>query len=127
MNLSDYFENTEGTGVLATADNAGNVDAAVYARPHCIDESTVAFIMNEHLSYKNITLNPRAAYLFLEKGPGYKGKRLYLTKTKETEDAELITSMRRRTSGKCLVDEPKKHLVYFRVDKVRALTGEEPG
>jgi hypothetical protein len=126
MNLSDYFENTEGTGVLATADSAGNVDAAVYARPHCIDESTVAFIMNEHLSYKNITSNPRAAYLFLEKGPGYKGKRLYLTKTKETEDAELITSMRRRTSGKCPVDEPKKHLVYFKVDKVRALTGEEP-
>jgi hypothetical protein len=25
MNLSEYFENTEGTGVLATADSAGNV------------------------------------------------------------------------------------------------------
>ena len=127
MNLSEYFENTEGTGILATADSTGNVDAAIYARPHCIDESTVAFIMNEHLSYKNIISNPKAAYLFLEKGPGYRGKRLYLTKVRETADAELIASMKRRTSGKCPVDEPEKHLVYFRVDKVRALTGDEPG
>jgi hypothetical protein len=127
MNLPEYCEKTEGTGLLATADSEGNVDIALYARPHCIDEATVAFIMNEHLSYKNITSNPKAAYLFLEKGRGYKGKRLYLTKTKETEDAKLIISMGRRTSGKCPVGEPKKHLVYFRVDKVRALTGEEPG
>ncbi len=34
MNLSDYFDNTKGYGVLATADSSGKVDAAVYARPH---------------------------------------------------------------------------------------------
>ena len=61
MNLSGYFENTEGTGILATADSNGNVDIALYARPHAIDEQTVAFIMNEHLSYKNLTSNPKAA------------------------------------------------------------------
>ena len=38
MNLSDYFENTTGTGVLATADSNGNVDVAIYARPHVIDK-----------------------------------------------------------------------------------------
>jgi hypothetical protein len=124
MNLSEYFESVQGTGVLATADSAGNVDIAVYAKAHCIDELTVAFIMNEHLSYANVTANPKAAYLFLEEGPGYQGKRLYLTKIRETDDAELIASMKKRTSGKCPVDEPKKHLVYFKVDKVRALTGE---
>jgi hypothetical protein len=80
MNLSDYFEKTEGTGILGTADINGNVDAAIYARPHVIDEKTVAFIMNERLSYQNITANPKAAYLFLEDCPGYKGKRLYLSK-----------------------------------------------
>jgi hypothetical protein len=34
MNQFDYFENTEGTCVLATSDNNGNVDVAIYARPH---------------------------------------------------------------------------------------------
>ena len=123
MNQSDYFENTEGTGVLATSDSNGNVDVAIYARPHIIDEKTVAFIMNERLSYKNITSNPKAAYLFLEDAPGYKGKRLYLTKTKEETDKELIDSMRRKSEKHHEVDS-NKHLVYFSVDKIRSLVGE---
>ena len=42
MGLKEYFENTTGRGVLATADVDGNVDAAVYSRPHFIDETTIA-------------------------------------------------------------------------------------
>ena len=124
MNQSDYFENTEGTGVLATSDSNGNVDVAIYARPHIIDEKTVAFIMNERLSYQNLTSNPRGAYLFLENTSGYKGKRLYLTKIKEDTDKELIDSMRRRKTQKYPKNDLKKHLVYFRVDRIRALVGE---
>jgi len=124
MNLYEYFENTEGTGVLATADSNGNVDAAIYARPHVIDEETVAFIMNERLSYKNVCSNPKAAYLFLEETASYKGKRLYLTKIKEETDREVIDSMRRRKTEKYQEGDSKKYLVYFRVDKIRALTGE---
>ena len=123
MSLSDYFENVEGTGILATADSEGVVDAAIYARPHVIDEGTVAFIMNERLSYQNITSNPKAAYLFVEDTAGYKGKRLYLTKTKEDSDPELIASMRRRTK-KCENDDSEKHLVFFSIDRIRALVGE---
>ncbi|MHC4123367.1 MAG: pyridoxamine 5'-phosphate oxidase family protein [Planctomycetota bacterium] len=124
MNLYEYLKNTEGTGVLATADSNRNVDTAIYARPHVIDEKTVAFIMNERLSYQNITSNPKAAYLFLENTSGYKGKRLYLTKIKEETDKELIDSMRRRKTPKYQENDFKKHLVYFRVDRIRALVGE---
>jgi len=123
MNLSDYFENTKGTGVLATSDSKGNVDIAIYAQPHVIDETTVAFIMNERLSYRNITSNPKAAYLFLEDTPGYNGKRLYLTKTKEETDVDLINSMRRKPN-KYEESDLKKYLVYFSVDKIRPLVGE---
>lgn len=123
MELRDYFENTEGTGILATADSDGNIDVAIYARPHVTDEKTVAFIMNERLSYQNITSNPKAAYLFIEAGPGYKGKRLYLTRTKEDTDKELIDSMRRKTD-KHHVTDSGKHLVYFSIDKIRPLVGD---
>jgi hypothetical protein len=123
MSIAEYFENTEGTGVLATSDSQGNVDIAIYARPHVIDETTVAFIMNERLSYSNLTSNPKAAYLFLEDTPGYHGKRLYLTKTKEETDMELINSMRRKPD-KYEESDLKKYLVYFSVDKIRALVGE---
>ena len=81
MSLADYFENTKGLGVLATSDSDGNVDIAIYSRPYVIDETTIAFSMLERLSYANIQSNPRAAYLFMERGEGYVGKRLYLTKT----------------------------------------------
>ena len=42
MDLGEYFEKNEGLGVLATADAQGNVDAAIYARPHVMDEGTSA-------------------------------------------------------------------------------------
>ena len=123
MDLCEYFENAKGTGVLATSDSDGNVDVAVYAKPHVTDEETVAFIMNERLSYQNISENPKVAYLFLEDGPGYKGKRLYLVKTKEDDDKELIDSIRRKTQHHNQVDS-QKHLVYFKVENTRELTGE---
>ena len=44
MDLKDYFETARGLGVLATADSDGNVDVAVYSRPHFIDGDSVAFI-----------------------------------------------------------------------------------
>ena len=124
MNLYDYFENTKGTGILATADAEGNVDVAVYARPHVIDEKTIAFIMNERLSYQNIKSNPKAAYIFLEDAPGYKGTRLYLTKIKDETNAELIESMKRKKTNGYTSSDSTKHLVYFRIDKTRPLVGE---
>ena len=42
MQMKDYFENTEGTGVMSTADGQGKVDAAIYARPH-VTEDGIAF------------------------------------------------------------------------------------
>ncbi len=39
MSLGEYFENVEGVGILSTADAEGNVDSAIYARPHVVDEA----------------------------------------------------------------------------------------
>jgi len=83
MTLSEYFESAKGTGVLATANASGEVDAALYGRPHVIDDRTIAFIMADRLSHQNLQSNSHATYLFVERGEGYKGKRLYLTKIAE--------------------------------------------
>ena len=58
MNLRDYFESVKGHGVLATADKDGRVDVAVYARPHFIDDETIAFIMRDRLTHHNLQSNP---------------------------------------------------------------------
>ena len=125
MKISEYFEKKKGRGVIATADSEGRVGVAVYARPHFIDEKTVAFIMADRLMHKNVQSNPHAAYLFLESGDKYVGKRLYLTKIKEEKDSDLIDKIRRRESCPAYdkYGEKTRYLVYFHVDKVLPLIG----
>ena len=123
MELSEYFENNKGIGVLATADKDGKVDAAIYAHPHFMDDGTIAFIMTDKLSHNNIKSNPHAVYLFVQKGPGYKGKRLHLTMVKEESDMEKIKALRRRQMPVKNETEDSRFLVYFKIDKVRPLVG----
>lgn len=123
MELKEYFENTAGTGILATADKNGNVNTALYARPHFMDNGLIALIMNDRLSHANLQKNPHAAYMFIESGPKKQGKRLYLKKVKEEENSELIDSLRRRYSGSEDHGDRKKFLVYFSVEKELPLVG----
>ena len=124
MDLGTYFENTKGLGVLSTADSEGNVDSAIYARPHVMEDGTLALIMRDRLSHSNLQSNPKAAYLFLEEGSGYKGKRFFLTKVKEEQDAEKIASLSRKTYvNDDRVHQEAKFLVYFRIDKELPLIG----
>jgi len=125
MKLSEYFEKTDGHGVIATADSKGKVGAAVYARPHFINEKTVAFVMADRLMHKNLQSNPHASYLFVESNKEDAGKRIYLTKTKEEADRKFVDEMLRK--GVCPVDEGyikgKRYLVYFKIDRVMPLVG----
>jgi hypothetical protein len=122
MNLKTYFEETKGMGVLSTADGDGIVNAAVYARPHIMDDGTLAFIMRDRLSHHNLQSNPRAAYLFREDAPGYKGLRLHLTKTHEESGTERVEKFCRRCK---IYDTPDaiRHLVFFKADKELPLIG----
>lgn len=128
MDLKAYFENVRGRGVLSTADGQGRVDAAIYARPHVMDEETIAFIMADRLTHENLTSNGHAAYLFMEDGPGYNGTRLFLTKVKEEQDSELLYSIRSKRYASEKQEGKPRFLVFFKVDKVLPLIGpgEEP-
>ena len=125
MNLTEYFENIKGMGVLATSDSEGKVDIAVYSRPYIIDEKTIALSMLERLSYSNIQSNPKAAYMFVEHGGGYAGKRLHLSKTGEEKDPERIKAIKQQHHKTHKPDEKVRHLIYFTVDKVRPLVGDK--
>ena len=121
MELKDYFESTKGAGVMATADADGKVDAAIYARPHFMEDGTLAVIMRDRLTHHNLQSNPYATFLFIEDGPGYKGKRLFLTKVGEEQDSELLQSLRRRQYPND--KEEAKFLVFFKLDKELPLIG----
>ncbi len=121
MELKEYFENTEGSGILATADGDGKVDAAVYARPHIMDDGTIALIMRDRLTHHNLQSNSHACYMFIEKTPGYKGKRFFLTKIREEQDSELLQSLRRRQYLN--EKDESKFLVFFKIDRELPLVG----
>ena len=125
MDLREYFERTKGTGVLATADSSGKVDMALYARPHMLEDGTLAFIMADRLTHHNLQSNPQAAYLFIETQGIHQGKRLFLKKVSEEKNSERIKTMRRS----CLCDEEieadgkDRYLVIFKIEKELPLIG----
>jgi hypothetical protein len=130
VKLNEYFENAKGLGVLATSDVSGKVNAAVYSRPHFTDEGDekmVAFIMADRLSHANIQTNPHAAFLFVEEGQRYVGKRLHLTKVREETSEELVAAICRRCNYNMYGSESLRYVVFFKVDEVLPLIGPGPG
>jgi hypothetical protein len=119
--LKDYFRKTAGTGVLSTADRAGEVNSAIYARPHVLEEGVVAFITRENLTWSNLQSNPYASYLFMQKYGSYEGVRLQLTKVEETSDPDLIEAI----VGRRYPDDGRveRHLMQFKVGAIRPLVG----
>jgi len=124
MNLHNYFEGKSGFGVISTSNNQGEVNSAVYAKPHIINSNTIAFIMRDRLTRKNVNENPQANYMFIEHKEGFNGVRLNLTMLEESQDQEQIQAMSRRSyAGDS--DDTKRFLVTFTVDKALMLIGGE--
>ncbi len=127
VKLSEYFEKTQGIGVLATTDASGQVNQAIYGRPHFLDEDdddTCSFIMSNRLSHDNVRHNLSASYLFIEEGKDYVGKRLSLTVIGEETDPEKIKAVR-HLNIPTISEEEGKYLVHFHIEGVRPLIGNE--
>jgi len=126
MNWQRYFEETHGTGFLATADGSGRVNIAIYSRPHGRDDGTLVFGMADRLTHANLQENPHAVYAFQEKG--FQGVRLYLEKALEEDGGPLLEQIRERAES--LVGPGTgaevTHLVGFRVTKALTLVGDRP-
>lgn len=126
MDLRKYFEKAEGIGILATSDSDGTVDIAIYAKPEVVNDSTIAFVMKERLSHQNLRTNLNAAYMFIEKGGEYTGKRLYLTKLREEINASVVQEfIKRQPVIADANDDSRKFLVYFHVENAYPLVGEK--
>jgi hypothetical protein len=123
MNWKDYFEKTTGKGFLATAGRGGEVDIAIYSRPHVMEDGTLAFGMTDRLTHANLQENPHAVYAFNEKG--YTGVRLYLEKVREETEGPLLQEIRKRADEVVCpgTGDAIKYVVYFRLTKDLPLVG----
>ena len=122
MNLSELFQNN-GLGVMATAGADGSVNTAVYGRPHVIDEVTLVWGMTDGRSFRNVSENPHASYLFKETAPGFSGVRLMLELIRTEEGGEMLASIKKNTdrvvgpgTGNAVT-----HASWFKVVEVRPL------
>jgi hypothetical protein len=121
MNLKSYFAAQRGTGVMATADQNGVVNSAIYARPHIIENTKIGFVMRDRLSHKNLLENPNASYLFKQDGAGTDGIRLRLIKLEEFTDHPVLEAPSRKQGGEASND--KRYFVTFQVDRCYHLVG----
>jgi len=122
MNLVELFQQP-GLGVMATASKDGNVNTAVYARPHIIDEQTMVWGMTEGRTYLNIIENPQASFLFKTSGPGFSGVRMALEHVKTEESGPMLAKIKENAdatvgSG---TGAAVTHAAWFMVTEVRPL------
>jgi hypothetical protein len=123
MDVISYLKNSKGYGILATADENGKPNLAIYSRPHVMEDGSIAFIMLERLTHSNLQSNSKAAYIFFENGEVLKGLRLYLSKLKEEKDSELLYKLRRvKYEGD---EDEVRYLVFFKIDKILPLVGTD--
>lgn len=121
MKLSEYIENSRGIGILSTSGSDGDVNGAVYAKPHVLGVDTVGFIMRDRRSRANLQENSNAHFLFVEEGGKSHGIRLHLDKMYETDDPEQVRKFSRRTQR---TDDPEsRYFVTFKVRKALQLLG----
>lgn len=122
MNLEEYFRQVKGTGILATANDEGVVNAAVFSTPHIIEDGVIAFLMNDHLSHENLKVNKNAAYLFIEETDAWQGVRLHLRKMREERNTELARALVRRNRRD--PEEADLNLVFFKIEQILPLIGD---
>ena len=113
-------------GALATANNKGDVDVAVFGSPRMIDEDTVIMAIGDNRSYGYLQENPKASFLVIEPGDtpsSWKGVRLYLEIDTMERYGELLDSLReniRKVAG----DQSANAIVAairFKITEVRPL------
>jgi hypothetical protein len=122
MKLNEYFSDKDGLGIFSSANKNGEVNSAVYAKPHILDNGNVAFIMRDRLTHSNVTENPHASFLFIEHDKGFHGIRLKLEMVDEITDPEIIAMLSRRSKTE---PDEKRFLASFKIVKAMQLIGGE--
>lgn len=122
MNLSEKLQ-PGGRGVIATASKDGVPNMAIYAVPHVMDGSTVAWGMTAGRTWRNLLENPHASYLYMMPGSAIAGVRLTLALKEISETDPLVNRIRETTRESVSLDagESIRFVAFFDVTEIRPL------
>jgi hypothetical protein len=123
--VKKYASEAGKTSVISTANRAGETNIGVYGSPALINDETVAIMLGDNRTYRNLTENPYAAYLLIlhgKTGMQTEGCRIYL-KVREIEDGgkdfDDMKAVIKAKVGKAA--DMLKHRVIFDVTEVRPI------
>ncbi len=124
--LMKQFNKQPRIGTLATADDQGKVDNAVFSALQMIDENTVVMAIGNNRSYTNLKLNPQAAFIFFEPAESpydWQGARIYLEVTQSAEAGphfDQMVAIVRQMAGDQAADNVKA-AITFKIVEARPL------
>jgi hypothetical protein len=120
-----YVSEAGKTRVISTANKIGQTNIAIFGSLALIDDETVAIMLGENRTYRNLAENPYASYLLTlpgKTGMQTEGCRIYL-KVRRMEDGgkdfEAMKAMIKANIGSAA--EMLKHRVVFDVVEVRPI------
>ena len=124
--LMRMFNKQSRIGVLATSNQNGEVNTAVFGSPRMIDEDTVIMAIGENRTLSYLEENPKASFLVVEPGAeraSWNGARLYLQVEAFERFGELLDSFRekiRKEAGDTSANAIKA-AIRFKIIGVRPL------
>lgn len=113
-------------GVLATADAAGQPNAAYFGTPQLNEAGDLVMGLGNNLSLKNLEENPKAVFFVVESAPvdmQTAGYRLYLEAKKIQRQGPVLDGIRAAVTEKLGAEVAKmfQAAVVFKVTAVRLL------
>ncbi len=124
--LMEQFNKQPRLGTLATADDKGKVDNAVFSALQMVDENTVMMAIGDNRSYANLKINPQAAYIFFEPAESpydWRGARVYMRVADSAEAGPVfdqMVAMVRQMAGDQAADNVKA-TITFSIEEARPL------
>lgn len=108
---------------MATVGEGGEVNTAVYAAPHVVDDTTLAWGMTPGRTHENVVRNRGASFLYFASGVGMEGIRLTLRLLEVREDGVILDRIRERTRdvSEGWAADALKYVAYFTVLEARPL------
>ncbi len=112
----------EGIGVMGIADGEGWVNLAIYSPPIITSEGTLVFGTTQRLTYKNLTENPRAMFMYVPQ-EDWNGVRIRLRLAKDETSGKWLEKWKERfhAMGYTSLAKEIRHALHFKVEEVRPL------
>ena len=124
--LKDFFARNDHSGVLSTADQKGNVNAAIFGSGRLLDERTLVFGLGDNRTFDNLKQNPKAVFLCYEQGATFwdwQGARIYLEAVEIISQGPLFDDIvaETRQRGGRVAARNIRAMVVFTITDIRPL------